>query len=202
MKTILGRLVLAAIALAVVAFFVAPAVAFFGIRSAAQVDDVAGLQRLVDFDAVRGSLRPQLSGRPEAMAPPPSFMNDPIGAFRRQFEDTVAPRGPDPDAYLTPDAIDGLTRGEGRYASLRAPTRGTDANAAPWPRPTYWGVNRARMAVIDDGGSETAFTFERRGPFEWKLVHVGLPDGATPSLPRAMATRRAPAPAPTLETTR
>ena len=182
MKRVFGNLILVAIALAVVSFFAAPAVAFFGIRSAAQSDDVAGLQRLMDFDAVRASLRPQLSGRPEAMTPPPSFMNDPIGAFRRQFEEVAAPQGPNPDAYLTPDAIDGLTRAEGRYAAVRVAAPGTDKASAPWPKPAYWGINRARMAVTDEGGSDTVFTFERRGPFEWKLVHIGLPDGSTPQV--------------------
>ena len=38
----------------------------------------------------------------------------------------------------------------------------------------------ARLSVADDGGSETIFTFERKGPFEWKLVHIGLPDGVAP----------------------
>ncbi|MGV3577699.1 DUF2939 domain-containing protein [Brevundimonas sp.] len=187
MKKVFGNLVLAAIALTAISFFAAPAVAFFGIRSAAQSDDVAGLQRLVDFDAVRSSLRPQLSGRPEAMTPPPSFMNDPIGAFRRQFEDVAAPQGPNPDAYLTPDAIDGLTRAEGRYAAVRTVQPGTDEAPAPWPKPYYWGINRARLAVTDEGGSDTVFTFERRGPFEWKLVHIGLPDGATPQVPTPAA---------------
>ena len=194
MKNVFGNLVLAAIALAVVSFFAAPAVAFFGIRSAAQSDDVAGLQRLMDFDAVRASLRPQLSGRPEALTPPPSFMNDPIGAFRRQFEETVAPQGPNPDAYLTPDAIDGLTRAEGRYAAVRAARPGTDETSAPWPHPVYWGVNRARMAVTDQGGSDTVFTFERKGAFEWKLVHIGLPDGSTPQPAAAAAPPVTPVP--------
>lgn len=194
MKRVFGNLVLAAIALTAISFFAAPAVAFFGIRSAAQSDDVVGLQRLMDFDAVRASLRPQLSGRPEALTPPPSVLNDPIGAFSRQFEEAVAPQGPNPDAYLSPDAIDGLTRAEGRYAALRAAQRGTDAASAPWPRPIYWGVNRARMAVTDEGGSDTVFTFERRGPFEWKLVHIGLPDGATPQVPPPTAPAAAPAP--------
>lgn len=194
MRNILGRLVVLAIALAVVAFFAAPAVAFFGIRSAAQSDDVVGLQRLMDFDAVRASLRPQLSERPKAMTPPPSFMNDPIGAVRRQFEDTVAPQGPDPDAYLTPDAIDGLTRAEGRLAAVRRAAPGTDAVSAPWPRPAYWGVNRARMAVTDKAGADTVFTFERRGPFEWKLVHIGLPDGSMPPARAVVAPSRKAAP--------
>ena len=194
MKKVFGNLVLAAIALAVVSFFAAPAVAFFGIRSAAQSDDVAGLQRLMDFDAVRASLRPQLSDRPEAMTPPPSFMNDPIGAFRRQFEDVAAPQGPNPDAYQTPDAIDGLTRAEGRYAAVRTARPGTDEASAPWPRPVYWGINRARMAVTDEGGSDTVFTFERKGPFEWKLVHIGLPEGSTPQPAAAVAPPVMPAP--------
>jgi hypothetical protein len=193
-KKVFGNLVLAAIALAVVSFFAAPAVAFFGIRSAAQSDDVAGLQGLVDFDAVRASLRPQLSGRPEAMTPPPSFMNDPIGAFRRQFEEVAAPQGPNPDAYLTPDAIDGLTRAEGRYAAVRTAASGTDDASAPWPKPVYWGINRTRMAVTDEGGSDTVFTFERKGPFEWKLVHIGLPDGSTPQPAAAVAPAVTPAP--------
>jgi hypothetical protein len=41
-------------------------------------------------------------------------------------------------------------------------------------------MNRARMSVADEGGSETVFTFERKGPFEWKLVHIGLPEGVAP----------------------
>ena len=63
-KRLFGNLVLAAVVVAVFAFFAAPAVAFFAIRSAAEAGDVAGLSRLIDFGAVRQSLRPQLAGRP------------------------------------------------------------------------------------------------------------------------------------------
>jgi hypothetical protein len=183
-KRIIGNLLLLALILAVVSFFMAPAVAFFGIRSAAQSDDIAGLQRLIDFNAVRASLRPQLSGRAETLTPAPSFMEDPIGAVRRQFEDAAAPAGPDPDAFLTPDALDGLMRGQGRYAAVTSTaTMPEDTRPAPWPSPSYWGINLARFAVTDEGGSRTIFTFERRGPFEWKLVHIGLPDGPTPAAP-------------------
>jgi hypothetical protein len=178
-KTLLGRLFLAALALVVASFFLAPAVAFFAIRSAAQANDVGGLSRLIEFDAVRTSLRPQLSGRAQALTPPPSFLQDPIGAVRRQFDDAVAAPGPDPDAYLTPDAIDGLLRGEGRAAAVPSGTA-SDAGSAPWPGPRFWGVNSVRLAVTGEDGSETVFTFARKGLFEWKLVHVGLPDGPTP----------------------
>ncbi|GAW42399.1 hypothetical protein SH203_02815 [Brevundimonas sp. SH203] len=182
-KRLFGNLVLAAVVAVVLAFFAAPAVAFFAIRSAAEASDVAGLSRLIDFGAVRQALRPQLVGRPEALAPAPSFLEDPIGAFRRQWEqqNPLQPQ-PDVNAYLTPAALSALLRGEGRYANQRtqaAATPGTRVEK-PWPRPAYWSVNRVRMAVADQGGSRTLFTFERRGPFEWKLVHIGLPEGTAP----------------------
>ena len=190
MKKLFGNLVLLAVIAAVVSFFAAPAVAFFGIRSAADANDVAGLTRLIDFGAVRQSLRPQLSGNPAAMAPAPTFLEDPIGAVRRQFEPGEGAAIADADAYLTPAALAGLTRGEGRYASQRSSRPAGAAADHPMPAPVFWGVNRVRMAVTDEGGSRTIFTFERKGPFEWKLVHIGLPEGAAPvvSGPAAAAT--------------
>lgn len=183
--SLFGKLILFALLMAVFFFFVAPAVAFFGIRSAAETSDAAGLARLIDYPAVRQSLRPQLDGDPAASAPAPTFMEDPIGAVRRQFEQATAVSAPDVDAYLTPAALAALTRGEGRYASQRVdgglPSPDNTNTGGPLPRPVYWSVNRARMSVADEGGSETIFTFERKGAFQWQLVHIGLPDGAAPA---------------------
>jgi len=199
LKKLFGNLLLLAVLVAAVSFFAAPAVAFFGIRSAADANDVAGLSRLIDFGAVRQSLRPQLSGNPAALAPAPTFLEDPIGAVRRQLEQASPAAVADVDAYLTPAALAGLTRGEGRFASQRsqAPTPAAAAASAaadPTPTPVFWGVNRVRMAVTDEGGSRTIFTFERKGPFEWKLVHIGLPEGAAPVVaapaPAAPAAKR------------
>lgn len=189
MKKLFGNLVLLVVIAAVVSFFAAPAVAFFGIRSAADANDVAGLSRLIDFGAVRQSLRPQLSGNPAAMAPAPTFLEDPIGAVRRQFEPVDGATIADADAWLTPAALAGLTRGDGRYASQRTAVPASGADGDPMPTPVFWGVNRARMAVTDEGGSRTVFTFERKGPFEWKLVHIGLPEGVAPA---AVAPAAAP----------
>jgi hypothetical protein len=188
---IIGNLLLVAALVAVVSFFAAPAVAFFAIRSAADAQDAAALARLVDYGAVRQSLRPQLDGNPAAMAPAPSFLEDPIGAVRRQLEQATPGALPDADGYLTPAALAALTRAEGRYASQRTtPAAGADS---PAPSPVFWGVNRVRMAVEDEGGSRTIFTFERKGPFEWRLVHIGLPDGVAPApVPAAAPPPRAP----------
>ena len=171
-KRLILNLIVLALVVAGVCFVVAPVTAFFAIRAAAEASDVQGLTRLIDYDAVRASMRPQISGRVEPMTPPPSFIQDPVGAVRRQFQQSVTPRAPDApevDTYLTPRAIMGLTKGAGRAAPTATVVE------APWPRLRYWGVNRARLAVRDQAGVATLFTFERRGPFEWKLVQVGLP---------------------------
>ena len=182
MKKLFGNLVLLAVVVAVISFCAAPAVAFFGIRSAADANDVAGLSRLIDFSAVRQSLRPQLSGDPAAMAPAPTFLEDPIGAVRRQIDQARPSAAVDIDAWLTPAALAALTRGEGRYAAQRTRIPAV-VTTNPTPGPVFWGMNRVRLAITDEGGSRTVFTFERRGPFEWKLVHIGLPEGAAPGAP-------------------
>lgn len=180
-KRLILNLIVVALVVAVVSFFAAPLVAFYGVRAAAQAGDVQGLTQLIDYDAVRASLRPQLSNRPVPRTPPPSILQDPIGAIRRQFDQTVqppAPPGPDVETYLQPRALEGLTLGYGHGAPVfDTPPNGSQPrgrSVRPWPR--YWSVNRARVAVKAPlGTAETLFTFERRGPFEWKLVHIGLP---------------------------
>lgn len=182
-KGLIVNLISLALVVAVVAFFAAPVVAFFGIRAAAEAGDVAGLTRLIDYDAVRASLRPQLSGRPEPLTPPPSILQDPVGAIRRQFDQAVTPRAPnapDVDLYLTPAAILRLTLGYGRHAGADNPSAmAPDVGGSPFPRPAYWSINRARLTVRENG--VTIFTFERRGPYDWKLVHIGLPEQPAPS---------------------
>lgn len=187
---IIGNLLLATVVFAVVAFFAAPAVGFFAIRSAADANDAAALARLIDYGAVRQSLRPQMAGNPAALAPAPSFMEDPIGAVRHQLEQASPAVLPDVDAYLTPAAVAALTRGQGRYASQAAGPATPATNRDPMPQPVYWSINSARMAISDEGGSRTVFTFGRKGPFEWKLVHIGLPDGVAPARPASPAPAR------------
>ncbi len=167
---------------ALVAFVLAPGWAFFSLRSAAITGDVPGLAELVDYGAVRTSLRPQLTDDPQADQPAPSFIQDPIGAIRHRLGE--AGPAPDVDGYLTPQALAALTFGEGRYASERSrpgsPPPEADPYAQPWPRLLHWSPDRARFAIRDDGGSETVFTFRREGVFNWRLNHIGLPEGGAP----------------------
>ena len=181
-KRLILNLIVISLIVAGISFFLAPAVAFVGIRSAAEAGDVAGLTKLIDYDAVRASLRPQVSGRVEALTPPPSILQDPIGAIRRQFQQATpqfVPAAPPVDTWLAPGPLLALTSGSGRDAL----TVGSNQVIEPtrnWPRPTYWSINRARLSVADGIHPPTVFTFERRGPYEWKLVHIGLPrEGST-----------------------
>ena len=181
-KRLILNLIVISLIIAGISFFLAPAVAFVGIRSAAEAGDVAGLAKLIDYDAVRAALRPQISGRVEALTPPPSILQDPIGAIRRQFQQATpqfVPVAPPVDAWLAPEPLLALTSGAGRDALTLAANPIVEP-ARNWPRPTYWSINRARLSVADGIHSPTVFTFERRGPYDWKLVHIGLPrEGST-----------------------
>ncbi|MFN5619658.1 MAG: DUF2939 domain-containing protein, partial [Brevundimonas sp.] len=113
--TVLALILVAAIA----AFFAAPAVAFLGVRSAAESDDVEALSKLVDYGALRQALRPQLGEGPAAV-PAPGFLEDPVEAVRRRLAEPRPGPGPGVDAWLSPAAISGLLRGEGRAAAQRS----------------------------------------------------------------------------------
>jgi hypothetical protein len=174
MRRLLVFVLSLALGLAAVSFVAAPYVAFFALRSAADAQDVQGLNQLVDFDAVRTSLKTSLTpGQAAQPAAPPSVWRNPIAALQNAIRPVTQP-APSAEPYLTPSAIANLTRGEGRDAIRPRPASAAKA-ASPWPSVAYWGVNRCRLAVHAQGHGDTVFTFERRGPFTWKLVQIGLP---------------------------
>ena len=79
-------LVLAGLALAAAVFAVAPLFAFRAVRSAAEYGDVQALGQLIDYNAVRQSLRTQLRPASAERAPPADLLRDPLGALRRAWE--------------------------------------------------------------------------------------------------------------------
>ena len=184
---VIGNLLGLVVIGAALGFFLAPAYAFFALRSAALSGDVPALAELVDYGEVRASLRSQLSDDPRAQEPEPSWLEDPIEAIRRrlgQAAEEVQGQAPDVDPFLTPQALAGLTFGEGHYAAERsrdgAPAIQHQASDQPWPGLVHWGPSRTRFRIRDEGGSETVLTFSRSGVFAWKLSHVGLPEGGAP----------------------
>ncbi|MDP2212248.1 DUF2939 domain-containing protein [Phenylobacterium sp.] len=176
------------------AFAAAPWFAFRALKANARDQDVAGLAQLVDFRAMRASLRDQVQepARPTALTEngeAPDVWRDPIGAMRRALEpfaEPLSPLTPAParlEPYLTPAGIYDLTRG---YEPGTAPpeppppeglARLTSSLQSPWPDLRFWGVDRVRFAVHPPGetGHVTVLTFQRTALFQWKLVHVRLP---------------------------
>ena len=191
MQRFLTMILTIAVIAAGVSFAAAPGMAFFALRSAADSEDVQGLAQLVDYDAVRASLKAQVAG--SASIAPPSFWQDPIGAITN----AVTPLAPEPrvEALLKPAALAALTRGEG-WSALKAKKADPSVKSAdPWPSVQFWGVNRTRLAIASaqEGWSETVFTFERKGVFTWRLAHIGMPAKVPANAPATGSAAAAPA---------
>lgn len=166
-------LFLVSLAILCIAFAAAPLFAFRAVRSAAQFGDVQALSGLVDYEAVRQSLRVQLRPASAERAPPRSILRDPLGAIRRAWEPATLQADVDP--YLSAEALASLAMGRGRDAPA-SETQPTGVFGGPFPAIRYWDFHRARLGVTGPAGQETIFTFERRsGLFTWKLVGVRLP---------------------------
>ncbi len=177
------------------AFALAPWFAFRALKANARDQDVAGMAEMVDLLAVRDSLRDQVE-EPGQPAPAPGeavdIWRDPLGAMRRALEpfaEPLAPLTPAParlEPYLTAAGLYDLTRGyiPGTAPPEPPPPQGlariTAALSEPWPALRFWGVNRVRFAVHppEQPGEVMVFTFQRTDLFQWKLVHVRLPDTA------------------------
>jgi hypothetical protein len=164
-------------ALLCVAFATAPLFAFRAVRSAAEFGDVQALGQLVDYNAVRQSLRTQVRPASAERRPPADLLRDPIGALRRAWE-PASPQA-DVDRYLTPESIAALAQGRGAPAA-DAPLPGSGLWGGPVPAVRFWSTDRVRLGVADPArrAPETIFTFERRKMFTWRLVGVRLPRAA------------------------
>jgi hypothetical protein len=193
---ILGFALVLTLAVAAVLFFFAPVLAFYDIRSSCQSQDVRALSELVDFDAVRASLRLQLeAGRQGVAAPAPDVLNDPAGAtgnairnvadsVGKAFNDLIhpdqakpAPPPIDVNTYLTPRALLGLTYGLAQNANVFDPA--SYDGKPPMPHIVFFSLEHTRLTVKDELHGTTTFTFERQGLTHWRLVHIGLPTPGT-----------------------
>ncbi len=178
-------------------FYAAPVISFYDIRSACRSQDIGSLAKLIDFDAVRTSLKTQIdAGDAGIAAPAPSALNDPVGAtgdafskvaksVGKAFDELVNPSAPkappppvvDANSFLTPKAILSLTYGAGKDAYKTDPA--TFAGKPPMPKIAFFSLEHARLTVSDAEHGTTTFTFERHGITHWQLVHVGLPVAGT-----------------------
>lgn len=175
---VLGVILLALVATGL-ASLASPWFAFTELRSAAVAQDRDALAELIDTDAVRGDLYPQLDARLPVDPPPeqpraapaapeprprwlPSFVPWPLSPpsveevlrpITRPVERPVRIRRAI-DATLTPESLARLSTGDARVRDF--------------------GLRRFRVAV-EMGESETIWSFRRTGVFDWRLVGITLP---------------------------
>jgi hypothetical protein len=174
-------------------FYFSPTIAFYDIRSACKSNDIEALAKLIDFDSVRTSLKSQLDAGPGGVgAPAKNALTDPVGATGDALKDignsignavnnlvhpdTPKPSSivpPDPNAFLTPQALLALTYGYGKDAPKM--TADDLSGKPPLAKIDFFSLDRTRLTVTDADRGTTTFTFERRGIWTWVLVHIGLP---------------------------
>jgi hypothetical protein len=176
----ISLLILVAAAVAAISFYAAPWFAFRAIREAAGQGDARALSQLIDYDAVRQGLEPELVDAPEP-PPPANFWRDPIGAVKQAFA-PPPPRAPaaQVNRYLTSAAIADLA--DGMPPGAR-PNAGAGEHH-PFPVIRFWDPKRCRISVAQKRSPPAQFTFERRGLYTWKLVRI-LPPGEGPRAWRA-----------------
>ncbi len=187
-------------------FYFSPSIAFYDIRSACKSNDIEALAKLIDFDSVRASLKTQLDAGPGGVgAPAKSALTDPVGATGDALKDIGASIGnavnnlvnpnapkpstivpPDPNAYLTPQALLALTYGYGKDSPKM--TADDLSGKPPMAEISFFSLDRTRLTVKDADRGTTTFTFERRGLTKWVLVHIGLPTPETDSKAGASGT--------------
>jgi flagellar basal body-associated protein FliL len=178
MKKLILVLIVLGLVITALGFVGGPWLSFRALRAAAKANDTAGISDVVDFNAVRQSLRAELGGGPDK-APPPSIWQDPVGAIGSLLGTSPKNAMLNVDIYLTPNAFKELTNA----AADREP-RPKDApfmagDLLPGVHGSevrFWDPHRSRIAVRSpEQGLETIFTFERRSLTIWKLVHIRLP---------------------------
>ena len=174
------------------AYFASPLLAFRALVQAAQAGDRAGLERMVDFPAVRDSLKSQLGERlMGALERDAGLAKGPFGQLGALLGPAIVDQVV--DAAITPDGVAAIVRTgraplsdivPGRAAppppaepGLPGPPREPPANTKLSTRFAYLDLDhfRARTVSSDAPEAPLGWVLERRGLFSWKLVRIELP---------------------------
>jgi hypothetical protein len=180
---ILGILVVVA---AAGLYLASPLMAFRSLAEAAETGDEAGLERMVDFPAVRESLKDQLNARLiGALRKDPALSEGPFGQLGALLGPSIVDQVV--NVALTPQGVAAMVR------TGRAPLSDVGQTAPPPPEPrpapqpgaepdrstsfAYDGLNRFRATMVRKDRPEAPLTWvlERRGLVGWKLVAIELP---------------------------
>jgi len=141
------------------------------LQQAAQTGDRDQLEEVIDFPAVRESLKSQVSALMLK-----SIRNDP-----KLRDNPSANLGAMLAPAITDRAIDSMITPEGMNAIINQGRINAQSQAQPTPRPipsaasfSYRTLDRFRVELRTDP-DPTFLTLERRGFFSWKLIRIDLP---------------------------
>lgn len=199
----------AAVILFLGAYGVSPLLAANALKSAAQAGDADKLQRLVDFPAVRESLKGQLNALVmQSIQSDPDLKDNPFAGFAVVMAPALVNQAI--ESYVTADGLSTM------MAANRPAAVAPGATPPAAPKPSAPTTSAARFEhrykdldtyVItsvspDDPNTQFSFVLHRRGLFGWRLTRIELPKallsgpaGVTPEA--AAPTPAAPAGEPT-----
>lgn len=180
-------------ALAFAGALASPYLAFNALAQAAKVGDRDRLEALVDFPAVRASLKAQLRTRLEGTLSRRG--GGELGILGAVFGGSIVDQAV--DAAVTPEAVAAMVRtGQAPLIDLmRGKTAPPPPEAAPpsigsaqagSPPPAaiplhsrtrfdYLGLNRFRAVTRKGDAPALTWVLGRTGPFSWRLVEIDLP---------------------------
>jgi hypothetical protein len=139
---------------------------------AVRAGDATTLSAIVDFPAVRDSLKPQLTALASRRL---DRSDDPLARLGSILAPVFVDRSV--DAVVTPEGLSALVRGEQPF---RAAT-GRPARPAKIAWTSSWrdiGHLKVQLRDGESGAAGPVLMFEHRGVFDWKLVSLTLPDNA------------------------
>jgi hypothetical protein len=154
-----------------VAYFGSPYLAARNFKEAALTADADKLDEIVDFPAVRESLKSQLSSAMMSkFQNDPELKNNPFAGLGLMIAPTIVEKAV--NAFVTPEGISAMVRGQN-------PNEVKDTKLNPKLHVGYEWVSldrfRVNLTTADDAASGPTLLFERRGLFSWKLIRFNIP---------------------------
>ena len=155
-------------------YFASPLLAFNDLKNAARDGNRDKLERLVDFPAVRESLKSQLQASFMArMNADPEMKDNPFSGLAMMMVPAMV--GGAVDAYVTADGMANIV--EGRKPAEKGGT--TTAPTAPVDEPRtsygYTDLDTFKVKIDTDETEPLALVMRRQGLFTWQLKRIDLP---------------------------
>lgn len=173
-RVLLAAILLAALVLGYVA--AGPYLAINGIRKALAEQDVAALERHVDFPALRVNMKAHLEDSIVRRGGGLAESGGLLGAIGLKVASGLG--GAAVDAMVTPLGIGALLQGRGMWKQATGQTVDGDAYGAPQPADPlqdaelrYESTSRFTATVRDAGGEPVVAVFQRKG-LRWRLSDI------------------------------